>query len=317
VSRGETIGLGPGGEFDAIRRMVDGWGARAQGIGDDAAVLQAIGDSSLVVSTDTSVEGVHFRREWLSPQEIGYRATAAALSDLAAMGAKPVGLLSVIALPEHWLKELDEIAVGIGEAASLCETPIIGGDLSRASELSITITVIGTASRPLLRSGARPGDLVYVTGSLGGPFAALRDFEAGREPSSEHRARFATPTPRIREAQWLSANGASAAIDISDGLAADARHIAAASGVCVQIDAGSVPIVPGITAAEAVRSGEEYELLITAPEELDANEFERLFSVAITRIGRVLEGNPTVELTLGGETLQAQEGYLHFQNERR
>ena len=312
-----TTPLGPGAEFDAIRRMVDLWGARAQGIGDDAAVIEALGDTSLVVSTDTSVEGVHFRREWLSPQEIGYRAAAAALSDLAAMGAKPVGLLSVIALPEDWLEHLGEIAAGIGDAASLCETPIVGGDLSRATDLSITITVLGAASRPLLRSGARPGDLVYVTGSFGGPFAALRDFQAGREPASEHRARFATPTPRIREAQWLSASGASAAIDISDGLRADARHIAVASGVCILINAGSIPAVAGVSASELVRSGEEYELLVTAPKELNVKEFNRLFDVRLTLVGQVLQGNPTVELTLDGETLQAEEGYLHFQNERR
>jgi thiamine-monophosphate kinase len=297
--------------------MVDLWGVRAQGIGDDAAVIGAMGDTSLVVSTDTSVEGVHFKREWLSPREIGYRATAAALSDLAAMGAKPVGLLSVIALPESWLEHLDEIAEGIGDAASHCEAPIIGGDLSRASELSITVTVLGSARRPLPRSGARPGDLVYVTGSFGGPFAALRDFQAGREPVSEHRARFAKPTPRIREAQWLSASGASAAIDISDGLAADARHIAVASDVCIQIDAGSVPAVEGVSQPESVQSGEEYELLITAPGELDVDDFSRLFNLPLTRVGRVLQGSPIVEMTLGGEPLAAQEGYLHFQNERR
>lgn len=311
------IQLGPGVEFDAIRRMRDRWGTLAQGIGDDAAVIEAIGDTSLVVSTDTSVENVHFKREWLSALEIGYRATAAALSDLAAMGAKPIGLLSAIALPEEWLSELDEIAVGIGEAASLCDAQILGGDLSRSSELSITITVLGTAASPLVRSGARPDDIVYVTGSLGGPFAALRDLKAGRQPSSENRERFARPLPRIREAQWLSAKGATAAIDISDGLAADAAHIAAASGVCIAIDLESLPIVPGISASDAAVSGEEYELLVSAPEELDVIEFNNLFRLELTRIGRILHGSPRVELKLAGKALHPEQGYLHFQNDSR
>ncbi len=309
--------LGPGVEFDAIRRLLDQWGDRAKGIGDDAAVIQALGDTSLVVSTDTSVEGVHFKREWLSAKEIGYRAAAAALSDLAAMGAKPIGLLSAIAMPEDRLSELDEIAAGIGDAASLCEAPILGGDLSRGSELSITITVLGTTGNPLLRSRARAGDIVYVTGVLGGPLAALRDLEAGRQPASENRERFARPVPRIREAQWLSANGASAAIDISDGLAADAAHIAAASGVYLEIDLESVPLVAGISAPDSVLSGEEYELLISARRELDISAFRNLFRIDLTRIGRILQGNPQVELRLAGKSVHQEPGYLHFQNDTR
>lgn len=308
--------LGPGREFDAIRRMVDRWSDQSSGIGDDAAVIASV-DGSLVVSTDTSVESVHFRRDWLSLSEIGYRATASALSDLAAMGAKPVGLLSAIALPEHMLSELDQIAAGIGEAAALCDAKILGGDLSRSKELSITITVLGTARVPLLRSAALPGDVIYITGTLGGPLAALRDLEAGRGAASVHRERFVRPVPRIREAQWLAANGARAAIDISDGVAADAAHMAAASGVRIAIDLDLVPLAPEVTPMDAAISGEEYELLISAREELDVGEFNRLFEVPLTKIGRILAGSPGVELSLAGKPVQPEQGYLHFQNAGR
>ncbi|HEX6575541.1 MAG TPA: AIR synthase related protein, partial [Gemmatimonadaceae bacterium] len=141
--------LGPGGEFDAVRRMLERWGPRARKVGDDAAVISTIGDRSLVASTDASVEGVHFKREWLTPFEIGYRAAASALSDLAAMGSKPLGMLVAMGIPEEWRSELDAISDGIGDAAGEVDAPILGGDTTRSTELTLTITVLGTVRDPL------------------------------------------------------------------------------------------------------------------------------------------------------------------------
>jgi len=304
--------LGTGAEFDAIRRMVERWGPRARRIGDDAAVITTLGDRAFVISTDTSVENVHFRREWLSPEEIGYRAAAAALSDLAAMGAKPLGLLAAIGLPVEWRASLDAIGDGIGDAAALSEAPIIGGDMSRASELSITVTVIGTARDVLFRTAARPGDRVYVTGSLGGSQAALRDLMAGREPDPAQRARFAHPIPRIPEAVWLSEHGATAAVDISDGLATDIAHMAAASRVRITIDLETVPVMEGITPADAVASGEEYEVVVTSPFDIDHDAFHEAFDLDLTPIGFVEQGAPEARFLLHGEQVDVPSGYVHF-----
>lgn len=304
--------LGAGAEFDAIRRMLERWGPRARRIGDDAAVITTLGDRAFVVSTDTSVENVHFRREWLTPEEIGYRAAAAALSDLAAMGAKPLGLLSSISLPMEWRSSLDAIGDGIGDAAALAEAPIIGGDMSRASELSITITVLGTARDVLFRTASRPGDRVYVTGALGGSLTALRELQAGREPEPSHRERFAHPIPRILESIWLSEHGATAAVDISDGLAADVAHMAAASRVRIKIDLDKVPAIEGVSPADAAASGEEYELVVTSPFDIDTQAFRDEFNLDLTAIGVVEPGAPGVRFKLDGEQVAAPSGYLHF-----
>ena len=147
--------LGAGGEFDAIRRMLERWGPHARRIGDDAAVITSLGDRGLVVSIDTSVENVHFKRDWLSPCEIGYRAAASALSDLAAMGAKPLGMLVAMAIPDEWRKQIDGLTDGIGDAARAVDAPILGGDMSRSGELALTFTVLGAAREALFRTGSR------------------------------------------------------------------------------------------------------------------------------------------------------------------
>jgi thiamine-monophosphate kinase len=304
--------LGSGAEFDVIRRMLERWGPRARGIGDDAAVLASPGDSALVASTDTFIENVHFRVDWLSPQEVGYRATAAALSDLAAMGARPLGILAALAIPEHWRGRLEQIADGIGEAAAYANTAIIGGDMSRARELGMTITVLGTAREPLRRTSARPGDRVYVTGRFGGPAAALRELLSGREPRPEHRDRFAHPLPRIAESAWLVEHAATAGIDVSDGLGADLTHLAAASGVSITAELDKVPLVEGVTLLEAAASGEEYELIVTAPSSIDVREFGRRFGIELTEIGGVEHGAPTVRFLVAGEEVDAPSGYSHF-----
>lgn len=304
--------LGAGVEFDAIRRMLERWGPRARRIGDDAAVITSLGDRAVVASTDTSVENVHFRRDWLTAQEIGYRAASAALSDLAAMGARPLGMLAALTVPESWRHEFDAITDGIGDAAENAGAPILGGDTTRGSELSLTFTVLGTARDVLCRTSARPGDRVYVTGRLGGPLAALRDFQAGREPSKENRDRFAHPVPRIEEAVWLADNGAAAALDISDGLAAELGHLSAASRVAINVRLEDVPAVSGMSAIDAAASGEEYELIVTAPADIDTAEFTKRFGLELTRIGDVSSQPVGVVMTQNGEPVAAPAGYLHF-----
>jgi thiamine-monophosphate kinase len=304
--------LGQGAEFDAIRRMLERWGPRARGIGDDAAVITTLGERSLVVSTDTSVENVHFRREWLSAEEIGYRAAAAALSDLAAMAAKPLGMLAALTVPESWRDEFDLITDGIGEAAAAAGAPIIGGDTTKGTELALNFTVLGTVREVLFRTSSRPGDRIYVTGRLGGSLSALRDFQAGRTPPPETRIRFSHPVPRIAEAVWLSEHGAAAAIDISDGLAAELGHLAAASRVLLTVRLEAVPSIEGMSGLEAAGSGEEYELIVTSPADLDTAEFTNLFGIELTKIGDVTSGPAAVVMTQAGEPVDLPAGYLHF-----
>ncbi|HEV7388646.1 MAG TPA: thiamine-phosphate kinase [Gemmatimonadaceae bacterium] len=306
-----NIDLGPGKEFDLVRILVDEWGKSAQRIGDDAAVIDVPPGERLVVTTDTSVEGVHFRREWLNHFEIGYRATAAALSDLAAMGARPIGVVIALTLPEVDRGEARALATGIGEGAAAVLCPIVGGDLSSGKVLSLTITALGSVARPLSRAGARVGDRIYVTGSLGGPEAALRAWRAGQEPSEGNRARFACPVPRIDAAIALASRGATSAIDISDGLAADLTHVAAASKVRMEIDVEEVPRMPGVSPIDALSSGEEYEIVVTAPS-IDVKQFSEEFGLSLTEIGRVVAGSPGVSLVGGGKQISAPQGFDHF-----
>ncbi|HKH91077.1 MAG TPA: thiamine-phosphate kinase [Gemmatimonadaceae bacterium] len=305
--------LGSGGEFDAIRAMLRVWGTNATGIGDDAALLTVPAGESLVVSTDASFEGVHFRREWLTPREIGARAAAAALSDLAAMAATPIGLLLALGIPSNWRGELDELARGVGELAAAAACPIVGGNVTRAGELSLTITVLGSSARPLTRAGARPGDVLYVTGMLGGPGAALDAFLSGARPRDVERARFAAPRPRLAEARWLVERDATAAIDISDGLVADARHLAAASAVRVALDVASLPCIEGISPERAASSGEEYELLVAVPPRarVDVEAFSARFGMPLTLVGHVSEGEG-VSVDRSGDRVDLFFGHDHL-----
>jgi thiamine-monophosphate kinase len=306
------IELGPGAEFDLIRAFVSRLADGAGGIGGDCAVVAMPPDSKLVLSTDTSVENVHFRRSWITPAEIGYRATAAALSDLAAAGATPVAIVVAVSAPVVWLSDLPAVAGGTGAAARDAGTVVVGGDTTSGPVLSLTVTVAGASERPLFRSGARPGDRVYVTGRLGGPAAAVHAWTHGAEPDAATRARFAHPVPRLREGQWLAARGATAAIDVSDGLVADLRHLAAASGVRLSLDLDRLLRWPGATALEGASSGEEYELALTAGAALDTVAFEREFGLPLTHVGDVLPGSGTVDAHVAGVRIASIPGYDHF-----
>jgi len=308
--------LGPGGEFDRIRAIWRRLGPHARGGGDDCALIEA-GGIRLALSVDLAVEGVHFRLGWLQPAEVGWRAAAGALSDLAAVAASPMGVLVSVAVPGDWPDEqVSELMAGVGEAAASVGAVVWGGDLVRHDAVIVDLAVIGRLDgRALLRAGARSGDALWVTGRLGGPLSALRAWSAGREPDATARARFAHPEPRVREAGWLRDRGATSLIDISDGLTADAGQVAAAAGVAIEIDAGHVPIHPAAdSVTDALVSGEEYELLVTFPDAAPADlgaDFERATGVPLTRIGRVRSGSG-VRVVRDGRAIDVPVGFRHF-----
>jgi thiamine-monophosphate kinase len=304
--------LGSGAEFDLIRELFVQFADGARGAGSDCAVLEVPSHHTLLLSVDTSVENVHFRRAWIAPREIGYRATAAALSDLAAAGATAAGILLAVSAPQAWLADLPAVAGGVAAAARDAGTVVVGGDTTTGRDLVLTLTVAGTSERPLSRAGARPGDHVYVSGRLGGPAAAVRSWNDGVEPDTATRERFAHPVPRLREGRWLAAHGATAAIDVSDGLVADLRHLAAASGVSLSIDLDRVPRWPDTTVLEAAAGGEEYELAVTTGTPFDVAAFEREFGVPLSHVGEVLAGGAGVEAWAGGVRVAPIPGYNHF-----
>jgi thiamine-monophosphate kinase len=310
----DSIALGPGREFDIIRELLQRWGPRATGIGDDAALVDVPAGDQLVVSTDASVEHIHFERAWLTAREIGYRATTAALSDLAAMAASPIGVLMALGLPSSWLDAVGELGDGIGDALDVARTTMRGGDITGASDLTLAVTVLGSSAAPLRRNAARVGDTVYVTGRLGGPGDAVATWQRGGEPAAKSRERFAHPVARIAEALWLARSGARAAIDISDGLLADAEHLAVASGVRIELDLERVPLLEGVESRAAAVSGEEYELIVSAAA-LDVSAFEREHQLQLTAIGRVNEPEPEgfgITVRLNGEWLAPAPGFRHF-----
>ena len=309
----KNIALGGGLEFDAIRAMLARWGKLAVGIGDDAAVLAVPRGDSLVASVDTALEGRHFRPGWLTPREISYRAVTAALSDLAAMAARPLGVLVAVNLSAPYQDAITELADGIGDAVAGAETRILGGNVSGAETLCLTTTVLGAAYAPLGRKGLQAGDLVYVTGRLGGPGAAIQAWQRGDEPNPQQRARFARPVARLKEAQWLAGHGAMAAIDVSDGLAADLEHLAAANDVGIDVELDRLPLIDGVhDVLQAAASGEEYELLIGAADELDTTEFERTFDLPLTPIGRATSRENGVTFRRKGERVAKPAGYDHL-----
>jgi thiamine-monophosphate kinase len=318
-----ALALGPGHEFDRIRRIVARLGPLATDIGDDCAVIEDR-PGALVVSVDLSIEGVHFRREWLTLEEIGWRAASAALSDLAAEGAATVGLLASIGLPrEAPENDLLGLMTGIGAAAGEAGGTVLGGDLAASERWVIDIAVIGRATRPVKRSGATPGDGLWVTGQLGAARAALEAWQRGGTPSPEARAAFAHPVPRIRTGQALARAGVHAMIDLSDGLGGDAAHLAAASGVALDIDLDSLAVSPDVVRAAALAGlppehfaalgGEDYELLAALPAgftPVQASELTRETGVLLSRIGTVSEGAGVRFVLEGRKVVLA--GYDHF-----
>ncbi len=311
--------LGPGPEFDRIRALGLALGTAGADLGDDCAFLP----DGWCASTDLAVEGVHFRRDWLDLEEIGWRAAGAALSDLAAVAARAEAVLVALAAPASIdSADLGAVMRGVGGAASAVGARVVGGDLSRGPSLALAVTVLGRSTAPVRRRGARPGDGVWVSGALGGSRAALAAWEAGRVPSAAARRRFAHPVPRLELGLALGRAGATAMLDVSDGLAADAGHLASASGVGLVVELERVPVDPAVEAEAAAigqppawfaaAGGEDYELLVTLPADFERVAADRaiLAEVPLTRIGRVtLVGG--LHLTWGGADV-AIVGFDHF-----
>jgi thiamine-monophosphate kinase len=263
------------GELGLLRELEDR--GLAHGIEHDAAEV-----GGLVVTQDALVEGVHFRFDLVSWRDLGYRAAAANISDLAASGAEPLALLVALCLPG--VTELDdvlELYAGFGEAG----VPVRGGDTSRAREVLLSVTALGRAERVPGRAGARPGDVLVVSGPLGAAGAAFRE------------GRLARPPIRVEEGRRL-ARVATAMLDVSDGLAVDAGHIARRSGCRVELELERVPLAPGAL-VEDVNFGEDYELLAATPDPL-----------GFTVVGRCVEGSG-VGWTLHGVPVVAC-GWEHF-----
>ena len=311
------------GEFERIKKIAEALGPRAAGLLDDCAVLPT-GDGQLVVSTDSSVEGVHFRFDWLRHQEVGWRAAAAALSDLAAEGATPAAVLAAVVVPASASDdELVALMVGVGAAAAAVDALVVGGDLSRGPAWMTTITVLGWTKHAVSRASARTGDGLWVTGVLGGSRAALEAWKRGGEPAPDARTAFAHPHPRIDAGRRLAAAGAHAMLDLSDGLGGDVRHLSEASAVSIEVDLDAVPVASacldearrlGISPQQfAAEGGEDFELLAAMPSEFDADSamaFQRASGIAITRVGTIAAGSG-VHTAIAGRPL-ALEGFDHF-----
>jgi thiamine-monophosphate kinase len=314
------------------------------GIGDDCALLRIRPGEELAVTTDLSVAGRHFQLGWHPPEAVGHRTLARGLSDLAAMGARPIAAFLSLGLPrelttpnrrigsrsvtESWIERFLD---GFQALAKAYKTPLAGGDLAESPLPTADVVLIGAVprNRALLRSGAHPGDALYVTGSLGGSavglaiLAKLADHPTNATslppPVSKKMAAQLVPhlypQPRVSQGLWLMRRRiASAAIDLSDGLSSDLTHICNESGVAAEVNADSLPIHSYATEAQALHGGEDYELLFTA---LPAARVPRsIAGVPVTAIGRIVRprrGRPQVALTSAhGVRPLVARGWEHF-----
>ena len=309
--------LGEFGLIERIERAAQRLGkprAVAIGIGDDAAVLRPRPGEDVVLSTDAMVEGVHFRWTTESARNVGRRALVANLSDLAAMGARPLGFTLALAAPARLpVRNVDGVLAGLLHEASAHGCALVGGNVSAARETSITLAVLGAVARgrALTRRGARPGDRIFVTGRLGS--AAL---EVARAERGRGRIR-RVPTPRLRAGRALARIPAvSACIDVSDGLEADLRHLLDERGLAAEVDPNAVPRPPRFAAACArlgldpdplvLAGGEDYELLFTVRgSSPSAAQLVRRLGTEVAEIGRVVPTGTGRGAASGG-------GWQHF-----
>lgn len=303
------------------------------GIGDDAAVLRVRPGEELVVTTDFSIEDVHFRRAWHPPEAIGHKCLARGLSDIAAMGARPVAAFLSLAVPRELTRNrksgkgwVSRFYDGLLALAARWEVPLAGGDLAQSpggarSRVAADIVVIGAVERgrALLRSGARAGDALYVTGTLGGAAAELRAlmksprrFGGVVRESADHPHFF--PQPRIAVGRALIRQGlATAAIDVSDGLSVDLLHLCEESGLRAEVDAALLPVGLGASLSDALHGGDDYELLFTANPRVRVPS--RIAGVPVRRIGRMLRrsGGPRIVLVENGRRRELKAaGWEHF-----
>ncbi len=273
----------------AFTASTAGGSSVVHGIGDDCAVLQAPRGTQLLITTDLCVENIHFRRKWHPAHSVGHRCLARGLSDIAAMGGTPMACFLSLGLPpklpQTWV---DGFLHGLRDLARRFHTQLAGGDISSAPKIVADIIVVGHApsDKTILRSGARPGDHIYVTGSLGGSAATLQKLRADKRIRATRSNPHFYPQPRIQVGQWLQKRGLiSAMIDLSDGLSVDLAHICEESRVSATICAGQIPIAKGSNLRQALHGGEDYELLFTASKR--AKLPAQIAGVPITRIGTI------------------------------
>ncbi|MFG0381239.1 thiamine-phosphate kinase [Pseudomonas sp. zbq_18] len=315
------------GEFELIRRYfaaspcAQAASGVALGIGDDCALLQPGPGQQLAISTDTLVCGVHFPVS-CDPFLLGQRALAVSVSDLAAMGAEPLGFTLALTLPEADPAWLDGFSCGLAQMAQACSITLVGGDTTRGP-LSLTLSVLGQvpAGQALTRSGVRAGDLLCVGGSLGDAAGALPLVLGEREVTNEDgdylQQRYWAPQPQLALGQWLRGR-ATAALDISDGLQADCGHIAAASGVALQIELAHLPLSPALrrvagdqALACALAGGDDYRLAFTLPAELLPSLQAQWPETVV--IGRAVAGQGVHLLDGQGRSVELpRAGYQHF-----
>jgi thiamine-monophosphate kinase len=289
------------------------------GIGDDAAVVEPERNLLEVLTTDCQVEGVHFDQTFVGAADIGHKALAVNLSDLAAMGAAPrVALLSLVLPPAMPVASVDALVDGMTALAARARISIVGGKIARSpGPLVVDVTATGSVHRRrvLTRGGARPGDDLYVTGSLGGAAAGLRLLRTDATSAGHAVDRYRRPEPRTRFGVLLGRNRAArACVDLSDGLADGVRQIGEASGLGAIVEADEVPIEPGSTLRDALGGGEDYELLFAVSPRMRSRlkNASRLASdLTVTRIGR-LTADRAMLLSRSGSTEELPAGFEHF-----
>jgi thiamine-monophosphate kinase len=284
------------------RRALESGPAIALGIGDDCAIYRPRGGEELLFTTDFLIEDIHFTRSTHAPRDIGYKALARGLSDLAAMGAKPRFCLFSLAVPE-WAdaQYIDGIYRGLLALSASEACPLVGGDLGRASAVTCDVVACGSAPRgkALRRSGARPGDSIWVSGRLGGSALGLETHSGRAWRKHLH------PEPRLALGLFLR-NKATASMDLSDGLSSDLARLCMESGVAAGIEAP--PLFPGATLHQGLHGGEDYELLFTTGPRARIPASHG--GVELTRIGQMVTGHPG-EVRLAGKLLEPS-GYDHF-----
>jgi thiamine-monophosphate kinase len=293
------------------------------GIGDDCAILRPSPGSELLVTTDLCLENVHFRRAWHPAAVVGHRCLTRGLSDIAAMGGEPLACFLSLGLPKNLPQSwVDGFLRGLLALAKRFNVQLAGGDISSAGQITADIVVIGQvpARKAVLRSGARPGDRIYVTGSLGSSAAVLKQLFAGRKVKSTRSNAHFYPAPRIEVGNWLRKHRlASAMIDLSDGLSVDLAHICEESSVTAKVTAGRVPIGKGADLQLALHGGEDYELLFTAPKR--AKIPSHISGVKITEIGEIWnhsDDSSAIQILGENGTVRplVQSGWEHFSKQR-
>ena len=321
--------LGEFGLIDLLAKMIPDSQAEKPiiGIGDDAAAWRS--DASIQLATvDTMIQGVHFSLETMTWKELGWKSLAINLSDIAAMGGVPRYALVALALPEDTeVEDASQLYEGMIGLAEQFQTAIVGGNVSRSPVVSVTITVLGDSlnDKILRRSSASTGDTIAVTGYPGSAAAGLemltKNLQFGAETATYLRSAFVRPKPRITEGQLLLKQGVTTAIDTSDGLLADLRHICEASGVGARLNTDLLPVHPAIgnnfgeRALElALSGGEDYELLFTASAKI-AERVRAKMEYPVTSIGEITSGEPgkISLLDADGKPVKiSQTGWEHF-----